>query len=49
MKTERNTRGLYGIGLLISIRVETFSKVAKMISESKVVVLSAVKNVPFSN
>ena len=48
-KPERNTWNLDGLGLSISIRSETFSKVTKIIVDSKVAVLSVIMKAPFSN
>ena len=48
-KPERNTWNLDGLGLSISIRSETFSKVTKIIIDSKVAVLSVIMKAPFSN
>ena len=49
LKPERNTWNLDGLGLSISIRSETFSKVTKIIIDSKVAVLSVIMKAPFSN
>jgi len=49
LKPERNTWNLDGLGLSISIRSETFSKVTKMIIDSKVAVLSVIMKAPFSD
>ena len=48
-KPERNTWNLDGLGLSISIRSETFSKVTKIIIDSKVAVPSVIMKAPFSN
>lgn len=48
-KPERNTWNLDGLGLSISIRSETFSKVTKIIIDYKVAVLSVIMKAPFSN
>lgn len=48
-KPERNTWNLDGLGLSISIRSETFSKVTKIIIDYKAVVLSVIMKAPFSN
>ena len=48
-KPERNTWNLDGLGLSISIRSEAFSKVTKIIIDSKVAVLSVIMKAPFSN
>ena len=48
-KPERNTWNLDGLGLSISIRSETFSKVTKIIIDSKVAVLAVIMKAPFSN
>ena len=47
-KPERNKWNLDGLGLSVSIRSETFSKVTKII-DSKVAVLSVIMKAPFSN
>ena len=48
-KPERNTWNLDGLGLSISIRSETFSKVTKIIIDYKAAVLSVIMKAPFSN
>lgn len=48
LKTQRNTWNLYCFGLSISIKSEIFSNVTKTISDSKVVILSAIMKAPFS-
>lgn len=48
LKSQRNKWHPYCLGLSISMKSETFSKVTIMISDSKVVILSAIMKAPFS-